>query len=1008
MQGHQFPWGVGGVLALVLGLQACGSQREPCEVPSNPGPDYVLFEEDPVRPIAASPDGSTLYVANGPADRLEILRVDAAGVPRLEASVPVGLRPVAVAVRDTREVWVVNHLSDSVSVVDIASTPPRVIDTLWVGDEPRDIVFARGKAFIATARRGQRRADPALAGVPGAGPALLTTPGVGRGDVWVFDPESRGGPGGVAGGLPLAIVELFATKPRALAVSPDGATVYAAAFHSGNRTSAVDPENMCPREVEGDPVHSPCTTIDGSTAPGSQLPPFESADGTPAPHVGLVVAQGADGVWRDVIGRDWSELVRFDLPDRDVFAIDTASLEVRQSFSGVGTTLFGMGLAPDGALWVANTESRNLERFEGPGTTGGSTVQGDLARARLTRIDPRGETSVHPLNTHIDYTQRPAPPGTAEASLATPVQVTVSADGSTLWVAAYGSSAIGILDVAALRSGERDPYADAAGHLKVGGGPAGFVLDEARGLVHVLTRFDLAVTTYGIEDRKERGRVQLENPEPFEVIEGRPVLYDARHTSSNGEASCAGCHVFGDLDHLAWDLGNPDATPTRNEHNTPRLELVFTGIKAIGTSTVPLVDRMVEIQNGDGDLRTLHPMKGPMLTQTLRGMAHHGPMHWRGDRMVGHFGADTRTSPPFDSELSFLNFIEAFEGLLGRPATHEGGAKPTAIPEEDMRAFARFALALAVPPNPVRALDRSLTEAERRGQLTFMGCTGPDSVTGEPVVCTEGPDGVPRPAPGTGHRIDGVGGPEYAAEGLGETCEGCHRLEPAAGFFGTDGRMAFDALTQAAKVPQLRSLYDRVGMFGMPGTPHFLAGHGTPHLGEQVSGFGFAHDGTVATLFSFFTATHFQAGGFLGRGPVGFTGGDDERRDVEAYMLAFDGDLAPVVGQQVTVGPTSGVDAWQRLRLLTERARTPFFSRVLGGRTTECDLIFTAIVSGRPARALYRVDRDDWLLDDGDRLDAGALEDLVAQQPVTFTCTTPGSGARLALDHDRDGVCDAR
>ena len=27
-----------------------------------------------------------------------------------------------------------------------------------------------------------------------------------------------------------------------------------------------------------------------------------------------------------------------------------------------------------------------------------------------------------------------------------------------------------------------------------------------------------------------------------------------------------------------------------------------------------------------------HPMKGPMTTQSLRGMANHGPMHWRGDR----------------------------------------------------------------------------------------------------------------------------------------------------------------------------------------------------------------------------------------------------------------------------------------------------------------------------------------------------------------------------------------
>ena len=77
---------------------------------------------------------------------------------------PVGLEPVAVAARTNTEVWVVNHLSDSVSIVDVGATPPRVVRTLLVGDEPRDIVFAGRprrrhftRAFITTAHRGQNR-----------------------------------------------------------------------------------------------------------------------------------------------------------------------------------------------------------------------------------------------------------------------------------------------------------------------------------------------------------------------------------------------------------------------------------------------------------------------------------------------------------------------------------------------------------------------------------------------------------------------------------------------------------------------------------------------------------------------------------------------------------------------------------------------------------------------------------------------------------------------------------
>ena len=76
-------------------------------------------------------------------------------------SVPVGMEPVAVAVRTNTEVWVVNHLSDSISIVDIGLDPPRVVRTLLVGDEPRDIVFAgpqKARAFITTANRNLDRA----------------------------------------------------------------------------------------------------------------------------------------------------------------------------------------------------------------------------------------------------------------------------------------------------------------------------------------------------------------------------------------------------------------------------------------------------------------------------------------------------------------------------------------------------------------------------------------------------------------------------------------------------------------------------------------------------------------------------------------------------------------------------------------------------------------------------------------------------------------------------------
>jgi YVTN family beta-propeller protein len=146
-------------------------------------PSFVTFESGHVRPLALSADGSKLFAVNTPNNTLVVYNVTPYGISK-HAEVSVGLEPVAVAIRNSSEVWVVNHLSDSVSVVSVSGTP-RVTRTLLVGDEPRDIVFAGtgGRAFITTAHRGQHRTDASIAGVPGAGDPQFTTPGVGRADV---------------------------------------------------------------------------------------------------------------------------------------------------------------------------------------------------------------------------------------------------------------------------------------------------------------------------------------------------------------------------------------------------------------------------------------------------------------------------------------------------------------------------------------------------------------------------------------------------------------------------------------------------------------------------------------------------------------------------------------------------------------------------------------------------------------------------------------------------------
>ena len=225
----------------------------------------------------------------------------------------------------------------------------------------------------------------------------------------------------------------------------------------------------------------------------------------------------------------------------------------------------------------------------------------------------------------------------------------------------------------------------------LGGGPSGIAIDETNSRLYVMTRFNNAVEVIELSELgggTTEAVHELHNPEPQKVITGRPFLYSARLTSGNGEASCSSCHIFGDMDSLAWNLGNPDDTVSANNQPSPD----------------PLLPANLPF----------HPMKGPMTTQTLRGMSTHGGMHWRGDRVDGFFGSDPCTEPsgaPCDEAHSFLNFIVAFEGLVG----HDGIIDPN-----DMVRFTDFALDLTLPPNPVRNLDNSLSADQTDARTLYF------------------------------------------------------------------------------------------------------------------------------------------------------------------------------------------------------------------------------------------------------------------------------------------------
>lgn len=233
-------------------------------------------------------------------------------------------------------------------------------------------------------------------------------------------------------------------------------------------------------------------------------------------------------------------------------------------------------------------------------------------------------------------------------------------------------------------------------------------------------------------------------------------------------------------------------------------------------------------------------------------------------------------------------------------------------------------------------------------------------------------------------------------------CNDCHTLDPANGFFGTDGRASFENESQIIKIPHLRNLYQKVGMFGLADIPFVNTGD-NGDKGDQVRGFGFIHDGSIDTLFRFFSS-------------VAFNITTADKQQLEQFMLAFDTDLAPIVGQQVTLDASNGATVDARIDLLMERAEIDFDSEVLGGTVKECELVVRGKIAGVERGWLYQPDgnpvtQDDFKPDEASAADLSnaALRNLanVASQELTFTCAPPGSGVRMALDRDEDGVFDA-
>jgi YVTN family beta-propeller protein len=771
---------------------------------------YVNFEGAQVNPVRLSPDGSRLFAVNTPDARLSVFDLSNPSSPALIAEIPVGVEPVSVNARSNDEVWVVNQVSDSVSVVSVSQGI--VTDTLFVKDEPADVVFdAHGRAYVSASRSNRVR---------------------------VFDVLSH---------AELASIALFGENPRALAVSPDGHKVYAAFALSGNRT----------------------TLIPAALAPPP--PPPTNPNLPPAPQQGLIV-DAADPAW-------FPSVIGYTLPDNDVAEIDTATLAVSRYFPRVGTVNLGLAVRPTtGDLYVANTAALNLVRFE-------PALRGHFVDNRVSRVSlASGAVTAWDLNPGLNYALLPNLPAKATA-LSQPTALVFEPGGGAFYVAAFGTDRVARLDANGniLSRIEIGPSTGSTVNPRTKRGPRGLALLASAQRLYVLNRISntLSVVNTSTQSVVTEIPVGTFDPSPTAIRVGRGFLYDAK-LSGNGTAACAACHIDSDLDLLAWDLGNRGGN----------MQTVIS----------------------NGQQFQMHPMKGPMTTQTLRGLGGLEPFHWRGDR------------------ADFLAFNPAFDSLMG-------GSQLAAA---DMVAYRDFINTLRFQPNPNQLLNRTLP-------ASFAG-GNPNA--GRNTFLTE---------PFTGNL----------------TCNACHSANPGPGTNRAIIAAAALQEPQAFKVPHLRNIYQKLNFNKAPGA-------------ASIGGFGIVHDGEDPSIFAFLSRPVFRA----------FSTDTVRKTNLSAFIQCFDTGTAPAVGYtrtltQANVGSGAVSADWTTLE-----------GQAAAGNV---DLIAKGVLDGQLRGLLYQPGTNNYRADAtgvGPFTRAQLVAKIGAGGILSVMGVPPGSGARMGIDRDLDGILD--
>ncbi len=322
-----------------------------------------------------------VFVVNTPADTVDVIDRRNRKIVR---RIPVGVDPVGLALRpDGGELWVSNHVSDSVSVIDLAAesaTRFHVVATIQdidsrtratQFDEPVGIAFASNdKAYVALSSENR------IAVV----------------NVRTRKVEKR--------------MRITAQDPRAIMVK--NGLLYVVPFESNNKTQ-----------------------LSGGYKLDGDLVTFNAHEHSIAHNNVLSLGHVTDIVKHPRV------------PDRDLYIFDTRTDRLVRTVNTLGTLLYGLAVNSKGDVFIAQTDARNdINGRAGTGKHGLAELGNRAFLNQVTKV-PAGEKARPQF---YDLEPRPPRHPKRSEALATPYDIQVSGDDATLVVSAAGSDMVCVMD----------------------------------------------------------------------------------------------------------------------------------------------------------------------------------------------------------------------------------------------------------------------------------------------------------------------------------------------------------------------------------------------------------------------------------------------------------------------------------------------------------------------------------------------------------------------------------